>query len=133
MDFSPLLNAAHPIPLHGFAALFCFALGAVQFALKKGTRLHVWLGRIWVIAMIIVAGSSLFLRTTIWDFFYFGPIHLLSLLTLYSAVEGVVAIRKGNIAKHKSSMKQLYFFALLLAGAFAFMPGRIMYHVVFGA
>ena len=66
-------------------------------------------------------------------FWLFSPIHLLSLLTLWALARGILAAQQGRIADHKRAMKQLYGFALVVAGAFTFFPGRIMYLVLFGA
>ncbi len=82
--------------------------------------------------MLIVALTSFFIYDYRWVG-RFGPIHLLSVLTLWGVGEGLYHARKGNIAKHKSNMVQVYCFALILAGAFTLTPGRVMHQVVFGA
>ena len=130
--FEPLTSAPNPIPLHAFLAMAALVIGAVQFALPKGTTLHRSLGYIWVPAMIVIALSSFFINE------YrlvgpFSPIHLLSVLVLYSSVRGVLYARAGRIRGHKLTMIQLYGFGLVLAGAFTFLPGRIMHQVVFGS
>lgn len=132
MNFEPLINAAQPIPIHGIAAIFCFFFGAAQFALPKGTTLHRWMGRIWIIGMLLVAGSSLFMRTEFWDFFYFRPIHGIAILGIYFATQGILAARRGEIAKHKIEMRNMYIFAILIPSALAFLPGRRMFYVLFG-
>ena len=99
--------------------------------MRKGTTLHRRIGWIWAVLMAIVAFSGLF----IWElrlFWLFSPIHLLSLLTLWALARGILAAQQGRIADHKRAMKQLYGFALVVAGAFTFFPGRIMYLVLFG-
>ena len=45
---------------------------------------------------------------------------------------GVMAARTQNIRRHKITMVSIFFGALLIAGLFAFMPGRIMHRVIFG-
>lgn len=48
-------------------------------------------------------------------------------------VRAYLAIRQRKVALHAELMKAAYYNALLLATFFTFMPGRIMYQVVFGA
>lgn len=43
-----------------------------------------------------------------------------------------LALKKGNIKAHKRKMILLYFGALIIAGAFTFMPGRYLHSVFFG-
>ena len=131
MSFAPLLDATHPIPVHGIAALICLIFGLAQLLMRKGTTLHRRLGWVWAVLMALVAVSGLF----IWElrlFWLFSPIHLLSLLTLWALARGILAARQGRIADHKRAMKQLYGLALVISGAFTVFPGRIMYLVLFG-
>ncbi len=44
----------------------------------------------------------------------------------------VLAARRGNIRRHGSAMASLFVGALVVAGAFTLLPGRIMHRVVFG-
>src|SRR5690606_22602361 len=62
----------------------------------------------------------------------FSPIHILSVLTLTGLWQAVGAARAKQIVWHRRSMQQLYLGALVIAGFFTFMPGRIMHHAVFG-
>ena len=131
MSFAPLLDATHPIPIHGIAALICLIFGLAQLLMCKGTTLHRRLGWVWAVLMALVAVSGLF----IWElrlFWLFSPIHLLSLLTLWALARGILAARQGRIADHKRAMKQLYGLALVISRAFTVFPGRIMYLVLFG-
>ncbi len=131
MNIDALSTAAQPIPLHAGLAMAAVILGAVQFYLPKGTYLHRLMGYFWVTSMFVVAASSFFINEFRW-IGPFGPIHLLSLLVLHSLWIGISSARNGNTAKHKSTMKQLYILGLLLAGAFTFVPGRIMNSVLLG-
>lgn len=62
----------------------------------------------------------------------FSPIHLLSILTLIGLPRMVMSARAGNVTTHRRVVLLLFFGALVAAGIFAFMPGRIMYRVVAG-
>jgi uncharacterized membrane protein len=132
MSFAPLLGAPVGTALHAFAALAAFVLGIVQFALPKGTGWHRTLGWVWVALMAGVALSSFsisFLRQL-------GPfsfIHLISIYVLIVLPIGVLAARRHEIGKHRRVMISLYAGALVVAGAFTFLPGRLMHEVAFGA
>lgn len=131
MTLAPLLEAPPAIVLHAFPAIAAFFLGLGQLALPKGGPRHRWLGWAWVALMALTAGASFFIHS-ICLAFGFSPIHLLSILTLVSLPFAVLHARKGRIAAHAKAMKMLFFTALVLAGVFTFLPGRIMHDVIFG-
>jgi uncharacterized membrane protein len=132
MSLGPLLDAAPQIPVHAFAAMAAFVLGAVQLVAPKGTLPHRTLGWIWVALMALVAVSSLWIHE-IRLVGPFSPIHLLSIWVPIMLVVAVVAARRRNIRRHKITMLWLFAGALVIAGLFTFMPGRIMHAVVFGS
>ena len=99
--------------------------------LAKGTRSHRTIGYIWVTLMGLVALSSFWVH----DLRQVGPfsaIHLLSVVTLCTLFYSISAVPRGNIASHQRSMRNLYFMALIGAGAFTLLPGRDMHAVLFG-
>jgi len=131
MSLTPLLDAAPAIPLHAFAAMAAFALGLVQFAAPKGTLPHRTLGWIWVILMAFVAVSSFWIHQ-IRLVGPWSPIHLLSVFTPIMLVLGVWYARRHKVRGHKITMISIFAGALVVAGLFTFVPGRIMHAVVFG-
>lgn len=132
MSMSPLLAASFAVQLHAFAAIGAFVLGVAQFAAPKGTLPHKTVGWIWVALMLVVSISSLFIHgIRTWG--PWSPIHLLTALTLVMLPFGVHSARRGRVSAHKKTMTGLFLGALLLAGLFTLMPGRIMHAVVFGA
>ncbi|MFK7866474.1 MAG: DUF2306 domain-containing protein [Alphaproteobacteria bacterium] len=131
MDFNILSAAQPPIPLHAYAACAAVILGAVQLVSKKGTVIHKYLGYGWVGLMLLVSLSSFWIHS-LNIIGPFSPIHILSVVTIWTLYEAIKAARNKDIKKHKRFMILLYVFALLVAGAFTFLPGRIMYQVVFG-
>ena len=131
MSLAPLLDAAGAIPLHAFAAMAAFALGIVQFAAPKGTLPHRTLGWIWVALMAVVAVSSFWIHQ-IRLVGPWSPIHLLSIFTPIMLVVGVLYARRHNVRGHKITMISIFAGALVVAGLFTFVPGRIMHAVVFG-
>ena len=132
MSLTPLLNASFAIQLHAFLALLALGLTLSIFVLPRGTPNHKLLGRIWVLAMAVVAISSFWI-STLRLIGPFSPIHLLSVFTLWQLWVAVRAARQGRIAQHQRAMKSLVFWALLLAGSFTLLPGRIMFAVLTGS
>src|SRR5579883_1231343 len=109
MTLAPLLTASLAVQVHAFAAMAAFALGIVQLSAPKGTAPHRALGWIWALLMGAVGISAFFIHTIrLWG--PWSPIHLLAIFTLIS----------------------LFFGALVIAGLFTFVPGRIMHAVAFG-
>jgi uncharacterized membrane protein len=131
MSLTPLLQADPEIRVHAVAAIAAFLLGVLQFASVKGSRAHRAVGWLWVVLMAGVALSSLFVNTTC----TFGPfswIHLLTLVTLVTLPFAVLAARRHQVSRHATMMISLFTGALVIAGAFTFVPGRIMHDVAFG-
>jgi uncharacterized membrane protein len=117
------LQAPLAIQIHAFAALAAFLLGLVQLARLKGTHTHRLIGYTWV--------SSFFIHELRhWGSFSF--IHLLSIFTLAMLPLGVYFARRHNVVGHRKTMLGLFFGALVVAGAFTLLPGRILGRVVFG-
>jgi uncharacterized membrane protein len=131
MSLQPLLDAAPAIQVHAFAAMAAFALGIVQLSAPKGTLPHRTLGYIWVALMVVVAGTSFWIH----DIRMWGPwsaIHLLSIFTLVTLPLAVLHARRHRVIAHRNAMISMFAGALLIAGAFTFLPGRIMHAVAFG-
>jgi len=132
MSLTALLKAAPEIQVHAFAALAAFALGVVQFTAPKGTLPHRALGWMWVVLMLVISASSFLIHgIRMWG--PWSPIHLLSVFTPIMLVVGVFAARSHRARAHKITMISIFTGALLLAGLFTLVPGRIMHTVVFGS
>src|SRR6202022_4059115 len=131
MSLAPLLDAAPAIPVHAFAAMAAFALGLVQFAAPKGTLPHRTIGWIWVSLMAMVAVSSFWIHQ-IRLLGPWSPIHLLSIFTLAMLPLGVWMAHRHRVADHRRIMIFTFSGALVIAGLFTLLPGRIMHAVVFG-
>ena len=131
MSLAPLLDAMAPIPLHAFAAMAAFVLGVVQFAAPKGTLPHRTLGWIWVALMAVVAASSFWIHQ-IRLVGPWSPIHLLSIFVLITVPLAVWRAHQHRVADHRRIMISVFSGALVIAGLFTLLPGRIMQAVVFG-
>ena len=131
MTLAPLLNAPAVIQVHAFAAMAAFALGVLQFAAPKGTIPHRTVGWIWVTLMMTVSVSAFFIHEIrMWG--PWSPIHLLAIFTLVSLPLAVLHARKHRVPNHAWTMISIFIGGLLIAGAFTFLPGRIMHAVAVG-
>jgi uncharacterized membrane protein len=131
MTLNPLLNAAPVLQIHAFAAMGAFALGVVQLAAPKGTLRHRTIGWIWATLMLAVAISSFFIHEIrLWG--PWSPIHLLSIFTLITLPLAVGYARRHNVEGHRWAMIGIFVGALVIAGGFTLLPGRIMHAVAFG-
>lgn len=131
MTLAPLLNADPVIQIHAFAAMAAFVLGIVQFAAPKGTIPHRAVGALWVALMLLVAGSSFFIHEIrMWG--AWSPVHLIALYTVVMVPLAVWHAHRHAVTDHRRAMTSIFIGALIIAGVFTFMPGRIMHAVVFG-
>ena len=119
------------IQVHVAAAVSAFAVGLAQFVGRKGRTAHRVLGWTWVILVAVTAVSSFWIV----DFRNLRPTALILLLSIAVIVQlplGVWAARQHQIARHKTMMTWLYINALIIAGVFTLLPGRLMYRLMFG-
>ena len=129
-DWALLARQPWVIQLHIAAALAALLLGTVQLVGIKGTGVHRLIGWSWVVAMFTVSVSSLFIRQI--NPGSFSWIHLLSGWTLIALPMALFAVRRGRIASHARGMTWTFIGGLIVAGAFTFLPGRLMWEVFFG-
>ncbi len=96
------------VAAHASAASLGLLLGGYQLRRRvKGDRVHVLLGWVWVAAMLFVATSSFAIRELRHG--QLSLLHVLSVVTLVSLLIGVVAIRHGNVARHRGAMRGSWF------------------------
>ena len=133
MSLAPLLEAPLVIQLHAFAAMGAFVLGLLQFAAPKGTLPHRTLGWFWVALMLVVAVSSFWIHGKGARLIGpFGLIHLLSIMVLSLLPIALLFAHRHNARGHARTMVSLFIGALVIAGLFTLLPGRIMHAVAFG-
>ena len=81
--------------------------------------------------MLIVAISSFWVhQIRLWG--PWSPIHLLSIFTLVMLPLGLWAAHNHAVSRYRYTMIGMYLGALVIAGFFTFVPGRIMHKVLFG-
>ena len=120
--------------LHLATVVPAFAIGAFQLFRRKGTPSHKLLGKIYMVLMLATALITLAMPAEVGTRFlgHFGFIHAFSLLALFSVPMAYFAARRGNIKAHRGAMLGLYLGGILIAGAFAFSPGRMLHTWLFG-
>lgn len=119
--------------LHLATVVPAFLLGTYLMFRNKGTPSHKLIGKFFLSLMLVTSVITLFMTAQVGPKLmgHFGFIHLLSLNVIYGVPTAYFAARHGNIRKHKLNMMGMYFFGLIVAGAFAFMPGRLLHHWLF--
>ena len=114
---------------HTAAASLALASGAIVMLMPKGTPRHLLLGRVFAIAMMVVALTSFGITSVTPG--RFSAIHILSAVTIVGVPVAIWQRRRGNIKAHARGMIVSYV-ALLLAGAFTLFPPRLLGQVFFG-
>ncbi len=132
MNFAPLWNVSPTIQVHAIAAMAAFAVGVVQLSAPKGTLPHRAIGWLWVSLMLVVSISAFFIHTIrLWG--PWSPIHLLAIFTLVMLPLAVWSAHRHDVVRHRNAMILMFLGALVLAGLFTLLPGRIMHAVVFSS
>ena len=131
MNLQAVSDASLPIKIHLATVIPAFFIGGwLIFFSTKGARLHRAFGVIYLVLMTLTAIDAFFVRVL--DLGHLSWIHLFIPLTLYGVIGSILALRRHDIAAHKRAMVGTYVGALLIAGAFTFMPGRLMHAIFFG-
>lgn len=132
VHFKPEILLSRPlsVQLHVAGVFVAFFVGLIILLLPKGTGFHRMLGWTWVIAMIVVAATSIMMIAD------FGggvnPLHAFTAVTIFSLYFGLTGIWRGNVRQHAGNMTGLFLGGMIIAGAFAFLPGRTMWLMFFG-
>lgn len=131
MQLTPL------VAVHMTAAMAAVAVGPVALWARKGSRpqprLHRAFGYAWVTLMVITAISAVFIRDrSLPNLAGYTPIHILVPVTLGGLFWAFRALVRQDIARHRATMRWLYFGACVVAGAFTLLPQRYLGQLVWG-
>lgn len=120
--------------LHLATVVPAFGIGIVQFLRRKGTTAHKVLGRVYLLLMMATGWITLAMPAKIGPRFldHFGFIHIFSLMAVLGVPLADIAARRGYIRAHRFAMISLYVGGILIAGALAFSPGRMLHEWLFG-
>jgi uncharacterized membrane protein len=121
------------VQIHVATVLPAFLLGTWQiFASMKGAHPHRVAGYIYLALMTVTSLTALFIHEVMPDApFGFSPIHLLIPVTLLGIFGAIYGARTHRVTLHKYAMIGTYVGGILVAGAFTFVPGRILHAVFF--
>lgn len=122
-EFTPVILT------HLGAAIAALVLGIAVFLRPKGSFSHRMLGRSWVGLMLVTAISSYWIRAN----GSFSWIHGLSLISVAALAFAVYFAITGNINRHQRIMRAVFFFALIVAGAFTLLPQRLLGQVLWSS
>jgi len=119
------------VRIHLAAALSALVLGVAIFLNRKGRVAHRTMGWTWAALMIVVAASTLFITEINPGRYSF--IHLFVGVVAVTLPLGLYAIKaRHDVGRHRRSMTSLFLGALILTGAFAILPGRLLWRVFVG-
>lgn len=132
IGFRPEVLMATPlsVQLHVAGVVAALLAALTIFSLRKGTGLHRLFGWTFVVGMATAAVTSVTMVVEMGG--GPSPLHIFTIITVVSLALGLYNIRRGNVRAHAGNMVGLFFGGLLVAGAFAFLPGRTMWRVFFG-
>lgn len=124
------LNLAYA---HLATVLPAFAIGTWLMLRRKGSANHRTWGKIYMGLMLITAAISLFMPAVVGPRLlnHFGFIHLFSVSVFFTVPMALRAAIRHDVRTHKGNMIGLYVGGLLIAGSFAFMPGRLLHTWLF--
>jgi len=127
MFVSPDLFSQPPaVVVHLVVAAGALVLGPWALWLRKGSRAHRTVGYVWVTLMAAAAVTSLFIRDfRLPNLHGYTALHLLTVATFVGIGLGIWHISQRRVARHRRAM-QVTYGALLVAGAFAFLPDRTL-------
>ncbi len=128
------MNYLQSAYLHLGTVVPAFLIGAYLLISRKGTPMHRLFGKMYMALMLLTATITLFMPAEVGPrlFDHFGFLHLFSVLVFYSVPTAYFAVQNNQFKKHRNHMIGLYVGGILIAGAFAFMPGRLLYGWFFG-
>lgn len=123
-----LLLERHPLVFFHLVTAFAALLtGLALMARRKGTDDHRWLGWTWVALMTATAVASAFIRDyRMPNLAGFTPIHGFVLLVAWQLPRGIWFIRRGDVTRHRRTMRGLFTGACVIAFVFTLLPGRFL-------
>lgn len=115
---------------HLLAVLVALTLTPVMLLRRRGDARHRMLGKVWVVAMLLTALSSLGVQSLRPG--HYSLIHLISLYVIVTAPVIWWSAATHRIALHQRMVRGMVIGALLIAGFFTFPFHRLLGHWLFG-
>ncbi|MEH6346083.1 MAG: DUF2306 domain-containing protein [Bermanella sp.] len=123
----------HLAYLHLATILPAFLIATYLLLNRKGSPLHKTLGKTYMLLMLFTAMVTLFMPAKVGGAIvgHFGFIHFFSFSVFLTVPMAYFAARTGKMTLHIGNMIGLYVGGILIAGAFAFSPGRLLHTWLF--
>ena len=130
MNLELFSYASPAIQIHAIGVVGALFLGLSLLLLPRGRSAHRILGITTAILLAITAVSAMFIMHLNhgWPSF----IHIFVPITFMGLFGVAMGIAKRDWKRHKQAARGLIFGALLIPGAIAFMPGRLLHAMFFG-
>lgn len=129
-DLELLASTSPVILVHLAFGLLALMVGAILMAGRKGARMHRILGWGWVLAVGIVAATSLFIQTI--NPGHFSFIHILSGYVIIALPLAVAAARRHDVERHRRYMIGMFFGGFAVNLLFVLLPGRFVWNLFLG-
>ncbi|MCV0395715.1 MAG: DUF2306 domain-containing protein [Rhizobiaceae bacterium] len=110
--------------IHIATVMLPLAITPIQLLRRRGDGAHRALGRIWALSLFMTAMISFGIRDI--NDGGLSYIHIFSVVTVITVPLLVLAARRHRIARHRNSVRWLVTGALLAAGYFTLIPGRML-------
>jgi uncharacterized membrane protein len=124
-------NALSPvIHVHVLTAVAALVLGAVLMLVRKGRTFHRTAGWLWVSIVAVTAGSTLFITSL--NHGSWSLLHLFTGWTLITLPLAVMFAKRHNVARHRRTMRGLFYGGFAINVFIAFIPGRALWMMFFG-
>lgn len=116
------MTALTPLVLiHVIAAGLVLVVGGAQILRPRRDAAHRWIGRSWIVVMIVVCTTSFFIHPH-----GFSWLHALAVWTLFAISMGFWRIRSGDVRGHRAWMIGTWL-GTVIAFAFAVLtPARLL-------
>jgi len=118
------------LQVHLALILFGMMLGGVLMIWRKGRTFHRVGG--WIFVVVVAAGSIISAIPFLMGRSPLGWAHAGLIGPALWLPLGVIFAKRRDVARHRWMMGILYFGAMLIPGAIALLPGRVLWRVFIG-
>lgn len=118
------------IRIHLATALVALLLGATLMVRRKGRAFHRVAGWAWVTLVAVTAGSTLFITSL--NHGKWSLLHLITGWVLLVLPLAVIWAKRHNVARHRRAMMGLFYGGFAINLVIAFLPGRLLWTLLFG-
>ena len=129
-DLQILTSTPPVILVHLAFGVMALLVGAILMAGRKGARMHRILGWGWVLAVGVVAATSLFIQTV--NPGHFSVIHILSGYVIIALPLAVAAARRHDVERHRRYMTGMFLGGFAVNIFFVLLPGRLIWNLFLG-